>query len=92
MNQDNNEIDDPDPNFQEVINANKPHIYAEHSLGSMKSTYNFSTRDFSSGYTEIVKHLDEIYKDQKYSFKIAIQPGFVLQSVSEPENRCNYKT
>lgn len=85
MNQDDIEIDDPDPNFQEVVNANKNHIFAEHSIGSMKSTYNFATKDFSSGYSEIAKHLETIAKELKYAFKIAIQPGFVLQSVAEPE-------
>ena len=51
----------------------------------MKSTYNFATKDFSSGYSKIAKHLETIAKEQKYAFKIAKQPGFVLHSVAELE-------
>ena len=82
---DNDPIIDPDPNFQEVIEANKQHIYSQHKIGSLKSTYNYTTKDMAEGYSEIVKQLEEIYKDQKNAYKIAIQAGFVLQSVAEPD-------
>lgn len=82
---DNNHIIDPDLNFQGVIDANKQHIYGQPKIGSLKSTYNYFTRDMAEGYSEIIQQLDDIYKDQKNAFKIAIQPGFMLQSVAEPE-------
>ena len=79
-------VDDPDPNFQEVFKANKGHIFAQHEIGSLKSTYNFPSKDFRNGYSEISDHLNQIYDEQKSGFKVNISMGFVMQDLSQPDN------
>ena len=80
------DVDDPDPEFQEVFKANKGHIFVQHEFGTLKSTFNFPSKDFKNGYKELSQHLDDIFQEQKSAFKINLSVGFVMQDLTQPDN------
>ena len=68
-----------DKDFKQVYDVNRRHILRAHTLGKVVQSYNFPTENLSGGVDEVMKHLEQIYKDQINSFKVNINLGFILR-------------
>ena len=74
-------------NIREVYSTNRNHIMANHQRGELRHIHNFTTNNLDEGYTEIRRHLNEIYDDLDVTYRINFAFGMILFNSQTGEYR-----
>lgn len=78
------------PSLKEVYEANAPHILGRHRVSESNGIYNFPA-DNTVSLQDFVDHLQYIFTNSKWSFKLNIAFGVILREVGqEEEGRFRY--